>query len=158
MKREVYGKWLQSKRLTYSEFAAMLSEVENIMNSHPYCEQDCMDPTTGFPLSPEQALGPRASYGRLEVDLGCTEATMLERAANVKVMAAAFWREFSQLILPGRLKFNKRSNSHENIRIGDVVLINSSRMMESGYKMAIVVEATPGEDGLVRTVLVRTSS
>ena len=83
---------------------------------------------------------------------------MLERAANVKVMAAAFWRKFSQLILPGRLKYNKWSNSHENIRIGDVVLINSSRMMESGYKMAIVVEATPGEDGLVRTVLVRTSS
>ena len=128
------------------------------MNSPPYCEQDCMDPATDFPLSPEQALGPRASYGRLEVDSSCTEATMLERAANVKVTAAAFWRKFSQLILPDRIKFNKWSSSHKNVCVGDVLHINSSRMMESGYRLAIVVEATPGEDGLVRTVRVRTPS
>ena len=109
------------------------------MNSHPYVEQNCMDPTTGFPLSPEQALGPRALYGLLEVDAGCNEATMLERAANVKVLAASFWRNFSKVILPGRLKHNKWSTSHENIRIDDVIHVSSSRMMESGYRMAIVV-------------------
>ncbi len=97
----------QSKRVSYSEFAALISEVENIMNSRPYMEQDCMDPATGFPLSPEQVLGPRASYGRLEIDAGCNEATILERAANIKILAISFWKKFEQIILPGRLRFNK---------------------------------------------------
>ncbi|MCP3667345.1 MAG: hypothetical protein GY696_33445, partial [Gammaproteobacteria bacterium] len=134
----------------------MISEVEKIMNSHPYMEQNCMDQTTGFPLSSEQALGPRASYGRLEIDAGCNEATILERAANVKILAISFWKMFSQIILPGRLSLYKWSTSHENIKVGDIVHISSSRMMESGFRMAIVVEAKPGDDGLVRTVTVRT--
>ena len=155
MKKSMAGVAL-SKRLSYGEFAAMISEVENIMNSCPYMEQNCMDPTTGFPLSPEQALGPRASYGRLVIDAGCNEATTLERAANIKILAISFWKKFEQIILPGRLRFNKWSTSQENIKVGDIVHVSSSRMIESGYRMAIMVEVKPGEDGLVRTVTVRT--
>ena len=114
MKKSMAGVAL-SKRLSYGEFAAMISEVENIMNSRPYMEQNCMDPTTGFPLSPEQALGPRASYGRLVIDAGCNEATILERAANVKILAISFWKKFEQIIFPGRLRFNNLSTSQSVI-------------------------------------------
>ncbi len=81
---------------------------------------------------------------------------MLERAANVKILAVSFWKKFSQIILPGRLRHNKWSTSHENIKVSDVVHVSSSRMMESRYRMAIVVEAKPGANSLVRTVTIRT--
>ena len=145
-----------SKRITYGEFTGLVSEIESIMNSRPYDEEDCMDPKTGFPLSPEQILGPKASYGRLEINTGCKEATILERAASIKLLAISFWKKFEQIILPGRLKYQKWSTTHENVRVGDVVHISSPKMLESGFRMAVIVSAEPGEDGLIRTVTVRT--
>ncbi len=42
MKKSMSGVAL-SKRISYGEFAALVSEIRSIMNSRPYEEQDCME-------------------------------------------------------------------------------------------------------------------
>ena len=157
MKKAMAGV-LQSRRLSFGEMLAVLSEVENIINSRPYSQQDCIDPSSGFPISPEMALGPRASYGRLQISIDVTESSLLEKASSVKLASAQFWKLFSQQVLPNRIRANKWTCTHTNLSPGDVVHISSINTLDSGYRMGIVTAARPGKDGLVRTVQLRTAT
>ncbi|MCP5017641.1 MAG: transposase family protein, partial [Ketobacter sp.] len=88
--KTVLSSLIRSQRLTYTEFLAVLSDVEAILNSRPYSEQSDCDPTSGFPLTPAHCLGEKASYGTMGVKY-TEKISLVQRAANVTAMTAEFW-------------------------------------------------------------------
>lgn len=52
----------------------------------------------------------------------------------------------------------KWNNPKENVKVGDLVLLADENYRRGEWPLALVVEVIPGRDGLVRTVLVKTTS
>ncbi|MCP3888755.1 MAG: hypothetical protein GY702_07750, partial [Desulfobulbaceae bacterium] len=141
-------------RLTYTEFLAVLSDVEAILNSRPYSEQSDCDPTSGFPLTPAHCLGEKASYGTMGVKF-TEKVSLVQRAANVTAMTAEFWRKYQKVILPVKIKANKWHGAQSNLQTGDIVHVMDNNYI-AGYKLARITQVYPGQDGLVRRVKVIT--
>ena len=61
---------------------------------------------------------------------------------------------FASSVLPRNKWFRKR----ENVKIGDLVLELNPHRNRLQWKMALIVDTYPGEDGLVRKVRIRTQN
>ena len=79
----------------------------------------------------------------------------LMRSIQKKVQE--FWECWIKYFAPNLLPRNKWYKTRENIQVGDVVLeLDQSR--RRNWKMAVVVNTYPGNDGLVRKVKIKTAN
>ena len=59
---------------------------------------------------------------------------------------------------PTLLSRNKWYRVRENVQIGDLVLQVDPNHRRAQWKMAVIIDTYPGEDGLVRKVRIRTQT
>ena len=59
---------------------------------------------------------------------------------------------------PTLLPRNKWYRVRENVQIGDLVLQVDPNYRRAQWKMAVIIDTYPGEDGLVRKVRIRTQT
>lgn len=57
---------------------------------------------------------------------------------------------------PNLLPRNKWFRKRENIQVGDLVLELNPKLKRCQWKMALIIDRYPGEDGLVRKVKIKT--
>ncbi|CDW58140.1 hypothetical protein TTRE_0000644401 [Trichuris trichiura] len=84
--------------------------------------------------------------------------TLRQRWRYHQQLLAHFWRRWKEeyiTTLSGRKKWNVE---RENPRVNDVVLVAEDNVPRHRWRLGIVVELLPGEDGLVRTVRVKTAA
>ena len=78
-----------------------------------------------------------------------------KRWHRVQQLLGQFWTRWRKESLPSLNTRNKLFHPRHNLKKGDVVLIAGSNAKRGEWPLGRVVEAYPGEDGLVRAVRVK---
>ena len=134
----------------------LFCEVEAIINGRPLtkCSSDVGDLA---PLTPNHLL--------LMRDLPAlppgvfTEADAFRRRWRcVQHYANVFWQRWLKEYLPELQKRSKWLEKERNLREGDLVLIVEENTPRGVWPLGLITEAHQSEDGLVRSVKIRTKS
>ena len=73
-------------------------------------------------------------------------------------LANVFWSRWKKEFLASLQARQKWTNPARNMEIGDLVLIKDSKTTRNQWPLGRIIAVFPGEDGLVRTVQVKTSA
>ena len=151
---------LGSKCLTRIELETTLCEVECCINSRPLTfVGDSIDSKT--PLSPNHFLTGRvAGFVPSDIDVEVMEVSkqdLTEREIVRQARLDEFWalwsKDYLRNLPPALKEFVPRCNLKE----GSVVLIRENNLTRMKWPMGVVVEAFSGNDGVVRSVKLKTS-
>jgi hypothetical protein len=66
-----------------------------------------------------------------------------------------FWKKWMQQVFSGRMLCHKWVKTVRSVAVGDIVYLVEAENDDPTYRLGVVVEANPGEDGCVRTVRVQ---
>jgi hypothetical protein len=144
---------LNSRRLTLCELNTVVAEATQLVNSRPIAK-NMGDPETGGPITPLHLQLGRAT---VEVPrMKFEEAPRLtQRLQFITEAKEQFWKKWMQQVFCGRMLNHKWVKTVRNVAVGDVVYLAEAENDDPTYRLGIVVEANPGEDGCVRTVRVQ---
>ena len=146
---------LKTRHLSRDEFNTVLQEASAIVNHTPLREISC-DPTEPFPVSPAMLLNLRESTCGPQQET--SEKDLLSygsrRWRRVQHLSEQFWIGWQKDYLAKQQARAKWLRPKRNLMVGDVVLMRE-RTPRMSWPMAIVEETKPGEDGLVRKVVVK---
>ena len=144
------------KVLDEETIRTFLTEAEGIVNSRPLTVENLLDPESK-PLCPNQILTMKSKLvlpppGEFqEADVYCRK-----RWRIAQHLTNSFWtrwrKEYLQL-LQSRQKWTEKKR---NLRVGDVVLLKEEGAIRGKWPMGRVLEVHPGQDGLVRSITVKT--
>ena len=142
-------------KLTFEEFATILTQIEACLNSRPLialsCDDDGVDALTpghfliGRPL--ESLPDPAFSY---------RPVSLLRRWHLCQNLVRHFWRRWSSEYLSSLRKFTKWHHPSRNASIGDIVILQEDSLVPGKWPLARVTQVHKGKDGLVRVVTIKT--
>ncbi len=112
------------------------------------------DPETGGPITPLHLQLGRAT---VEVpSMRFVEAPRLtQRLQFIEEAKRQFWKKSMQQVFSGRMLNHKWTKTMRNLAVGDIVYLAEAENDDPTYRLGKVMEASPGEDGCVRTVKVQ---
>jgi hypothetical protein len=144
---------LNNRRFTLGELSTVVAEAAQTVNSRPIA-RNTGDPETGGPITPLHLQLGRAT---VEVPkMRFEEAPRLtQRLQFIEEAKRQFWRKWMQQVFSGRMLSHKWTKNVRNVAVGDVVYLAEAENDDPTYRLGLVVEACPGEDGCVRTVRVQ---
>jgi hypothetical protein len=131
----------------------VVAEAAQVVNSRPIA-RNTGDPETGGPITPLHLQLGRAT---VEVPrMQFKEAPRLtQRLQFIEEAKGQFWKKWMQQVFSGRMLNHKWTKNVRNVAIGDIVYLAEAETDDPTYRLGRVVEASPGEDGCVRTVRVQ---
>ena len=133
--------------------SSVIVEAERIMNNRPIAPLVHDDPEAAA-LTPNHLLLLRDNQG-LKL-----KETLLERYKarwkQANYLASVFWKRWSREYLSTMQARQKWMFRGRNLREGDVVLVITESLARGNWPIGIVCKCFQDEDGLVRTVEVRT--
>ena len=143
-------------RLSDEMLESLFCEVESIVNSRPITKvsDDVQDPC---PLTPNHLLLLREQPS-LAPGLFHDADLYRRRWRCVQHLADQFWHRWRGEYLHLLQSRCKWTDVHENVKVGDLVLIKEENTPRGVWPMGIIQEVFPGDDGLVRSVRIRTKS
>jgi hypothetical protein len=77
---------------------------------------------------------------------------MTQRLQFVEEPKKQFWTKWMQQVFGGRMLSHKWTKAERNVTVGDVVYLAEAESEDPAFRMGVVEETRPGEDGRVRTV------
>ena len=140
-----------NQRLSASEFLTLCSEVANLLNERPIGTLSGQDSDLSV-LTPNSLLLGRATAknpGQWQPSVTSPEA----RFRLVQGIVDKFWERWTESCAPALVVQSKWRTSSRNLRPGDVVIVSDRNTLKGEYRLALVKEVFPGDDGLVRKVL-----
>ena len=78
-----------------------------------------------------------------------------KRFRFVQSLVQQFWKRWHTHYFDSLIIEQKWNTACRSVRVGDVVLVADSNSLKGDWKLAEVIEANPGPDGLVRDVEIR---
>ena len=143
------------RRLTVPEFLTVCTEAANLINERPIGTLPSSDSDINV-LTPNSLL-----LGRSTAKNPCKwqPFTYREHPTTrynlVQVVVEDFWEKWVQLYAPTLVIRRKWHANTRNLRPGDVVIVADKNVMRGNYRLGLVQEVFPDEDGKVRRVLVK---
>lgn len=139
--------------LTFEEFSTVLCQIESCLNSRPLCPMtnDIDDLAV---LTPGHFLIQRAMLATPEPII--ETKPLQQRWKNCEFLAQRFWRQWSSEYLSRLQHRPKWLKRQQNIKVDDIVLIRDERILPNQWPLGKVIEAHPGDDGLVRVATIKT--
>ena len=157
-------KTLGRSYVTMDKLQTVLTEVEAIMNDRPltHVSSSVADPE---PLTPSHLLlGRRLTalpYPDVTIDADVQQLTPSTARKQVSVLHELldkFWTRWRSEYLTALREHHKvTGNNEQNITVGDVVQVHDETP-RSKWKLAIIEELIPGNDGFTRAAKIRTTS
>ncbi|XP_055622824.1 uncharacterized protein LOC129766326 [Toxorhynchites rutilus septentrionalis] len=144
-------------QLNILELQTLFYRVAAIMNSRPLTTVYTA-PDSPVPLTPGHFL-----IGRplLEVPIptqGEDRRNLTTRWKRIQSQLEQFWKRWRDEYLHQLRNYAKWTKQQSNVEVGQVVLIGDDHIPVARWPMGIVTQIHPGEDGIVRVAVVRTSS
>lgn len=140
------------QRLTYEEFSTLITQIEGCLNSRPLCPLSD-DPEELDALTPSHFLG----SGPL-LTIHETEKDLRTRWQLVQKIISDVWERWRHEYLTQLSVRSKWRQPKENIKIGDVVVIQDDNIPPGQWALGKVVQLHPGSDQYVRVVTLKTKN
>uniref|UniRef100_A0A8D8T1R1 Integrase catalytic domain-containing protein n=1 Tax=Cacopsylla melanoneura TaxID=428564 RepID=A0A8D8T1R1_9HEMI len=148
---------LHNQSFNYEEFQTILISCEAICNSRPLCAIG-VNPNDGVDiLTPGHFLTGAPLLARAESDVSETYIPPLKRWLLVSQATQCFWKRWKSDYLNTLIQRNKWTSSTDNIKVDDVVIIQTPNCPPQHWPLGIVTKVSPGVDNVVRVATVRTS-
>lgn len=143
--------------LTYEEFTTLTTRIEAMLNSRPIIPLSA-DPNDLEPLTPGHFLvgGPLTSI--VEPQLLTTSSNRLRRWQLVQSFAQHVWSRWQQEYLQTLQQRSKWNTPQDNLKIDDLVVIHDSNAPPLTWKLGRITAVSPGADGIVRVVHMKTAT
>ena len=152
--KSALNKVVKTQVLTEQEYRRVLSEIATCVNSRPL-----WTPTEGDYEQPPITCNDLIRPGGLErnpVNMNHCEHPK-KRYQRVQRVANEWWSLWLRYFVPNLQIRSKWYKKRENLEIGDIVLMINPSSSRANWKMAIVREIYPDDDGNVRSVKVKSS-
>lgn len=154
--------------VTYDELETVLCEVEAAINERPltYVPTDCED----FPpLTPSQLVNghsvtllPHVSSEEYEdPSYNVNHTELNERASYISKLHDHFWQKWTHDYLAALREqdnISGKGSLSNSVHVGDIVLVHHDSKPRLHWQLARVTKLVQGNDGLVRSVEIRTSN
>ena len=142
-----------ASRLDTSSLRTFMYEAMAIVNSRPLTVECINDPAGPEPLTPNHILTMKSAIILPPPGQFVKEDLYLQkRWKRVQYLANIFWTRWRKEYLLNLQQRNKWNKTRRNARINDIVLLQEDCVPRNQWKLAKVVEVTPGADGRVRKV------
>ena len=145
----LHGTVLDDERLT-----TIFCEVESILNNRPITPNST-DNKDDEPLTPNHLLLLR-SNSTAPPGIFTKIDNYTRRWRHAQYVADRFWKRWIKEYLPIIQHRQKWLKTERNFRINDIVLICDDLTARNNWPLARITDVTPGRDGQVRTVTLRT--
>eukprot|EP00057_Strongylocentrotus_purpuratus_P017851 XP_011672325.1 PREDICTED: uncharacterized protein LOC105442158 [Strongylocentrotus purpuratus] len=143
-------------RLTDSALRTLFYEAMAIVNSRPLTVTNMNDPSADAPLTPNHLLTLKRTVPLPPPGQFVKEDVYTRKAwRRVQFLLEQFWSRWRKEYLLGLQRRQKWTMPRRNLQVGDIVLLTDDEAPRMKWPIAMVAEATPDEDGLVRRVQVR---
>ena len=150
-------KIIGSRTLTDEILCTVTFEIEANMNSRPLTNvpSDINDP---LPLTQNHFLLGRSSVNLPPGVFIGDEKNISKAWRTSQQIAAHFWNRFLREFLPGQQIRSKWNKSSKNLKVDDLVWILEDFNPRGLWPVARVTQIFPGEDGIIRSVKLKTPS
>ena len=132
-----------------------LTQAERVVNDRPLMavREGAGEPT---PIRPSDLLQPKSnSFVAINLPMG---QLVEKRWRIVNSLTAEFWKRWKIDYLNSLQVRQKWFRKERELQVGDLVITEVESVPRTWWPLAIVKEIIPDADGLVRTVVVKTSS
>ena len=137
------------KVLTFSKLQ-LCFEAATLVNERPICHHPT-NPEDGAYLSPNHLLLRRAT-SRVPAGPFMEPVNLKQQFRFVQQLVYTFWRHWTREFLPSLLIHQKWHTVYQNVKVGDIGLVQDSNQIWGNRKLAKLSKVFPGTDGLVRHV------
>lgn len=142
--------------LSYDEFITLITQVEACLNSRPLTPVS-QDPNDIISLTPAHFLVGDSLSAVPELDVMQVSTNHLSRWEYVQRLQQQFWRRWSQEYLTQLQQRSKWRRHKSNVSAGSMVIIKDDTSPPLVWKLGRIVDASPGADGIIRVVRVKTA-
>ncbi|XP_050535030.1 uncharacterized protein LOC126902050 [Daktulosphaira vitifoliae] len=135
--------------ITYEEMETLVIRIEGILNSRPLTPASA-DPHDLLVLTPGHFLIEQPILSLPETDVTAVPMNRLTRWQLIRHIHQSFWKRWSSeylTTLQGRLKWTTKE---ENIKIGDLVIVEAPNRPPAEWKMDRIIAVHPGLDRSTR--------
>lgn len=155
MKTHIY-RCFDTTKLNNEEFSTALAQIEACLNSRPLCPIND-DPDDLLVLTPGHFLTGQALTTLPHPDVRHIAMGRLSRFQLIQKIVQDFWHNWSGEYLARLQQRPKWKKPHENVQVGQLVLLMEDNIPPSQWNLARIVKVFPGKDGLIRCVEVAKS-
>ncbi|XP_076231248.1 uncharacterized protein LOC143177269 [Calliopsis andreniformis] len=142
---------------TYEQFITFVTEIEAILNSRPLTPLSS-DPNDPVALTPGHFLIGASLTSLPEADFTSTPTNRLSNWQHIQKVKQDFWsRWYKEYINHLNVRHKWTKGSHE-IKMGTIVVLKDDHLPPLQWNLGRIIEVHPGEDGIIRTVTVQTST
>ncbi|XP_066596282.1 uncharacterized protein [Prorops nasuta] len=142
---------------SFEDFNTLTIEIEAILNSRPICSLSS-DPNDPIALTPAHFLIGQPMTMLPEMDVTTTPQNRLSSWRLINQARQHFWNRWYIEYLHELQRRKKWVKNEENIKINAVVLIKDNGLPCMQWLLARVIQLHPGDDGVVRSATVKTST
>lgn len=147
---------VKNELLTFNEWATVLHETAQIINSRPLYPSSA-NPLDDPPITPNHLLIGRSGLTTLPGPF-YESKNPRHRLEFCEMLVQKFWDRWMSHFLPSLIPRGKWYKERHDLAIGDLVVLIDSKIPRASWKMGIVENVFPGKDNLVRSVQVKTGS
>ena len=156
VKRTIKHKVTDNNVLTFGQLQTVMFEVADIINSRPISIISGSDPNNPSPITPNHLILGRATSQPPQGPFNVTDSSSITKKFRyLQSLVAGWWKEWYATVFPYLVPNYKWLQRHRNAKIGDVCLVRYKSEVQSTYRLARIQDIRVGEDGLVRTVLLK---
>ena len=153
--RQALSSTCKNQSFTEEQWRTFLAEVSYVVNGRPlYPSSENIWETP--PITPNDILLGQHHSVPQPVPEERVNPRDLTKSTQKRVQE--FWTCWMKYFAPTLLPRNKWYRVRENVQIGDLVLQVDPNHRRAQWKMAVIIDTYPGEDGLVRKVRIRTQT
>lgn len=141
--------------LTYEEFNTLLIEIEGCLNSRPLgFLRDA--PEDHVVLTPNHFLNGTSIFTQPEPEQ--TGVSLYSRWKYVQHLRDKIVTDFKKGFIHQLQHRRKWNEIKENLKVGDVVIVEDHNVPQHKYPLAVINDVHPGKDDLIRVVTVKMES
>lgn len=141
---------------TYEQFSTLMIEIEAILNSRPLTSisSDSNDPLV---LTPGHFLIGDSLTNLNSRNYCDTAVNRLSIWQHLQQIKQHFWSRWHKEYLNELMIRSKWQKPAPNVTVGMIVLVRDDNLPPAQWLMGRIIRCIPGEDGVVRTVEIKTS-
>jgi hypothetical protein len=141
---------------THEEYATLFCRIEAVLNSRPLCALAAEPEESSSYLSPGHFLIGSPLLAPPE-PLEDDRPSRLSRWQRVRQLHQAFWSRWHSEYLHTLMQRGKWIRGCPNLKVGDVVYFQDRSSSPLSWPIGRVTDLSPGSDGVVRVVTIRTT-